>query len=115
MTRQAGKEAVNKLIEDFEKNESQYMSKNFQETEARKLFIDPFFTALGWEFHQTGIAKKFWDVHLEVRQRINSTTKKPDYAFRIKEGIKYREKFFVEAKAPHVDLTGKNPVFQAKR
>jgi len=115
MTKQSGKEAVNKLIEDFEKNESQYMSKSFQETEARKLFIDPFFTALGWEFHQTGIAKKFWDVHLEVRQRINSTTKKPDYAFRVKEGIKYREKFFVEAKAPHVDLTGKNPVFQAKR
>jgi len=115
MTRQIGKEVVHKLIKDFENNETQYMSKNFQETEARKLFIDPFFTALGWEFHQTGIAKKFWDVHLEVRQRVNSTTKKPDYAFRVKEGVKFREKFFVEAKAPHVDLAGKNPVFQAKR
>jgi type I restriction-modification system DNA methylase subunit len=115
MTRQSGKEAVLKLIEDFEKNERQYMSKSFQETEARNRFIDPFFTALGWELNQTSIARKFWDVHREYSQRDNSTTKKPDYAFRIKEGIKYREKFFVEAKAPHVDLTGNIPVFQAKR
>jgi hypothetical protein len=85
MTRQAGKEAVYKLVEDFEKNECQYMSKSFQEAEARSRFIDPFFTALGWELNQTDIAKKFWDVHREFSQRDNSTTKKPDYAFRIKE------------------------------
>jgi type I restriction-modification system DNA methylase subunit len=115
MTRQAGKETVHKLVEDFEKNEREYMSKNFQETEARNRFIDPFFTALGWELNQTGIAGKFLDVHREFSQRDNSVTKKPDYAFRVKEGAKYREKFFVEAKAPHVDLKGKNPVFQAKR
>jgi len=115
MTRQAGKEAVYKLVEDFEKNERQYMSKSFQEAEARSRFIDPFFTALGWELNQTNITKKFWDVHREFSQRDNSTTKKPDYAFRIKEGTKYREKFFVEAKAPHVDLNGNIPVFQAKR
>ncbi|MDR0302156.1 MAG: N-6 DNA methylase, partial [Treponema sp.] len=115
MTRQTGREAVHKLINDFDKNESQYMSKNFQETEARNRFIDPFFTALGWDFQQTEIARKFWDVYREYSQRDNSTTKKPDYAFRIKEGAKYREKFFVEAKAPHVDLNGNIPVFQAKR
>lgn len=115
MTRQDGKLAIYRLVGDFEKNECQYMSKNFQETEARDRFIDPFFTALGWDFYQTNIAKKFWDVHREFSQRVNSTTKKPDYAFRVKEGIKYREKFFVEAKAPWVDLTGNDPVFQAKR
>jgi len=115
VTRQAGKEVVYKLVEDFEKNEPQYMSKSFQEAEARSRFIDPFFTALGWELNQTDIAKKFWDVHREFSQCDNSTTKKPDYAFRVKEGTKYREKFFVEAKAPHVDLNGNIPVFQAKR
>jgi len=115
MTRQTGKETVHKLIEDFEKNESQYMSKDFQETETRNRFIDPFFTALGWELNQTEIARKFWDVHREYSQRDNSTTKKPDYAFRVKDGVKFREKFFVEAKAPHVDLNGNIPVFQAKR
>jgi hypothetical protein len=115
MTRQDGKSVINKLVDDFEKNERQYMSKTFQETENRDRFIDPFFTALGWDFYQTDTAKKFWDVHREFSQRVNSTTKKPDYAFRVKEGTKYREKFFVEAKAPWVDLTAKDPIFQAKR
>jgi len=115
MTRQSGKEAVTRLVGDFEKNERQYMLRNFQEAETRSRFIDPFFTALGWDFHQTDIAKQFWDVHREFSQRVNSTTKKPDYAFRVKDGAKYREKFFVEAKAPWVDLTGNIPVFQAKR
>ena len=115
MKRQAGKEAVYKLVDDFDKNESQYLAKSFQEAETRSRFIDPLFNALGWDINQTGIARKFWDVHREFSQRDNSTTKKPDYAFRVKEGIKYREKFFVEAKAPHVDLTGNIPVFQAKR
>jgi len=115
MTRKTGKDAVHKLIGNFEKNEREYMSKDFQETETRVRFIDPFFTALGWELDQIGIAKKFCDVHREFSQRDNSTTKKPDYAFRVKEGVKFREKFFVEAKAPHVDLNGNIPVFQAKR
>jgi len=114
MTRQTGKEAVHKLIDDFVKNEREYMSKDFQETETRNRFIDPFFIALGWELNQTGIAKKFCDVHREYSQRGKSTIKKPDYAFRVKEGVKFREKFFVEAKAPFVNLDTKDPVFQAK-
>ncbi len=115
MTKQTGKDEIYKLVQDFEQNERQYMSKAFQETETRSRFIDPFFTALGWDFHQTGQARKFWDVHREFSQRVNSTTKKPDYAFRVKDGVKYHEKFFVEAKAPWVDLHGNVPVFQAKR
>jgi hypothetical protein len=81
------------------------MSKNFQETETWDRFIDPYITALGWDFYQTNIVKKFWDVHREFSQWVNLTTKKPGYAFRVKEGIKYREKFFVEAKVPWADLT----------
>jgi type I restriction-modification system DNA methylase subunit len=115
MTRQAGKEALQILIGDFGKNESQFMSRDFQETEACTRFIDPFFSALGWEVNQTCLQKKYWDVHREYSQRDNSVNKKPDYAFRVIEGAKYREKFFVEAKAPHVDLKGNIPVFQAKR
>jgi type I restriction-modification system DNA methylase subunit len=115
MTRQTGKDDIYKLVKDFSHNERQYMSKTFQEAETRSRFIDPFFTALGWDFHQTEYPRKSWDVHREFSQKINSTTKKPDYAFRIKEGSKYHEKFFVEAKAPWVDLNGNVPVFQAKR
>jgi hypothetical protein len=35
MTRQTGKETVRKLVDDFDKNKNQYMSKSFQKMEAR--------------------------------------------------------------------------------
>ena len=109
--RKKGLEIIEKKVEDFERNEKLYLSKSFQETEARNRFIDPFFQALGWEFDQTHIQRNLWDVHREFSQKDNSTTKKPDYAFRLNGKLK----FFVEAKAPWVPLTDKDPVFQAKR
>ena len=105
------KDIISQKVEDFAKNEKAYKSKDFQETEARNRFIDPLFEALGWNLNQTNIPKKLWDVHREYSQKDNSSTKKPDYAFRLDAKLK----FFVEAKAPHVPLTDKDPVFQAKR
>ena len=105
------KDIIAQKVEDFRKNKSLYTSKDFQETEARNRFIDPLFEALGWNLNQTNIPRKLWDVHREYSQKDNSSTKKPDYAFRIDAKLK----FFVEAKAPHVPLTDKDPVFQAKR
>ena len=105
------KDIISQKVEDFAKNEKVYKSKDFQETEARNRFIDPLFEALGWNLNQTNIPKKLWDVHREYSQKDNSSTKKPDYAFRVDAKLK----FFVEAKAPHVPLTDKDPVFQAKR
>lgn len=115
MNREKGKFLIEQKINDFYKNEKELLTKAFQETEARSRFIDPFFEALGWDFSQTNLKKQFWDIHREFSQKDNSSTKKPDYAFRIKDGNKYREKFFVEAKAPWVPLTDYKPVFQAKR
>ena len=115
MKREDGKLLLEKKVEDFYRNEKELLSKTFQETESRNRFIDPFFEALGWDFHQTHLRKNQWDVHREFSQRDNSITKKPDYAFRISDGIKYKEKFFVEAKAPWVKLTDNAPVYQAKR
>ena len=112
MNKQEGKELLTQKIKDFSQNETQYIQdKSFGETENRDRFIDPFFRALGWDFDQTNIARQFWDVHREYAQKDRSKkTKKPDYAFRYKG----KEKFFVEAKAPHVNLIDKEPVFQAK-
>ena len=105
---------IKRLVEDFTTHETVYLSKSFQETETRSRFIDPFFGALGWEFHQTGLIRKFWDVHREVSQKDRSSTKKPDYAFRIDGKLK----FFVEAKAPWVRVI-QNPdpdtMYQVKR
>jgi type I restriction-modification system DNA methylase subunit len=115
MTQKQGKEQIERLTDDFYQDEKIYLSKDFQETEARTRFIDPFFSALGWELNQTGISRAFWDVHREFSQRDDSSTKKPDYAFRKKEKNGFQVKFFVEAKAPWVPLTDEKPVFQAKR
>ena len=105
---------IKKLVEDFQLHEETYLSKKFQETETRNNFIDPFFGALGWEFNQTSLIRKFWDVHREVSQKVGSSTKKPDYAFRIDGKLK----FFVEAKAPWVRII-QNPdpdtMYQVKR
>lgn len=116
MTKSEGLKLVEKKVEDFSKNEKIYLSKDFQETEARNRFIDPFFSALGWELEQTGLNRQFWDVIREFSQKDDSSTKKPDYAFRVKQkdSDKFTEKFFVEAKAPWVPLTEAKPVFQAK-
>lgn len=89
MTLNEGKLLVEQKVEDFSKNEKQYLSKTFQETEARTRFIDPFFSALGWDFNQTNIAKNLWDVHKEYSQKDNSMTKKPDYAFNINGKLKF--------------------------
>ncbi len=111
MDYKSGKLLIEQKVEDFNKNENIYLNKSFQETETRNRFIDPLFMALGWEFDQTGIQRRHWDVHREFSQRDNSSTKKPDYAFRADGKVK----FFVEAKAPWVPLTEKGPIFQAKR
>ena len=40
---------VRELIERFRRNEDVYRSGQYNETQLRREFIDPFFTALGWD------------------------------------------------------------------
>ncbi len=81
MNKKEGLLLVEQKVDDFNKNESNYISKTFQETETRNRFIDPFFTAIGWELEQTNLNY----VHREFSQRDDSSTKKPNYAFRVKD------------------------------
>ena len=111
MNQKEGKKLLEKKVDDFSKNERQYLDKTFGETENRDRFIDPLFKALGWDFEQTHISRHLWDIHREYTQKQGKTSKRPDYAFRYNKKIK----FFVEAKAPWVSLIEKGPVFQAKR
>jgi len=117
MNKYEGRRQLEPRVGNFKKGLGTYLSKEFSETEARNRFIDQFFTSLGWEMDQTGLPRKQWDVHREYSQRDNSSTKKPDYAFRVKaqdSGI-YSVSFFVESKAPSISLTEPAPIFQAKR
>ena len=104
---------VLQLIERFERNRQAYLSGQYNETQLRREFIDPFFETLGWDVdNKQGYAEAYKDVIHEDAIKIGSATKAPDYCFRI-GGTK---KFFVEAKKPSVNVKDDvNPAFQLRR
>lgn len=104
---------VLQLIERFQRNREAYLTGQYNETQLRREFLDPFFTALGWDVdNKQGYAEAYKDVIHEDAIKIGSATKAPDYCFRI-GGTK---KFFVEAKKPSVRLKDDiSPAFQLRR
>ena len=92
---------IHELVERFDRNRDAYRSGQYNETQARREFIDPFFEALGWDVNnRQGYAEAYKDVIHEDAIKIGGATKAPDYCFRI-GGTR---KFFVEAKKPSVKL-----------
>jgi hypothetical protein len=108
----ASKEIL-ELIERFDRNKESYLSGQYNETQLRLEFIDPFFEILGWDVNnKQGYAEAYKDVIHEDAIKIGSATKAPDYCFRI-GGTR---KFFVEAKKPSINLKDYiNPAFQLRR
>ena len=108
----APKEIVD-LVERFENNLESYKSGHYNETQVRREFVDPFFKALGWDIdNEEGFAEAYKDVIHEDAIRIGSTTKAPDYSFRIGG----QRKFFLETKKPSVDIKDDiHPAFQLRR
>src|SRR4030043_654029 len=104
---------VVELIETFERNIETYHSQQYNETQLRREFIDPFFETLGWDVtNKAGYAQAYKDVIHEESIKIGSATKAPDYSFRI-GGVR---KFFLEAKKPSVDIKDDvHPAYQLRR
>jgi type I restriction-modification system DNA methylase subunit len=105
---------LKKLVARFETDESKFISStsNYQETEVRVEFIDPFFELLGWKMdNSSGLPSALRDVLREESHQTENSTKKPDYTFRIAT----IRKFFVEAKRPSVDIrSSKKSAFQVR-
>lgn len=101
------------LIKIFEANKDEYKSQSYKEFRLRKEFLDPLFECLGWDMsNSSGYAEAYKDVVHEDSLRIDGNSKAPDYSFRI-GGTR---KFFVEAKAPSVNIkTDISPAFQLRR
>jgi hypothetical protein len=101
------------LIERFEQNKDAYKSSQYNETQLRREFLDPFFDALGWDVeNKHGYAEAYKDVVHEDAIKIGGVTKAPDYSFRI-GGTR---KFFVEAKKPAIHLKDDiDSAFQLRR
>ena len=104
---------IRALIERFALNQQDYTSGQYNETQLRREFLDPFFEALGWDVNnRQGSAEAYKDVIHEDSIKIGGMTKAPDYCFRI-GGTR---KFFVEAKKPSVNIREDiSPAFQLRR
>ena len=96
----APKEIVD-LVERFERNLLEYKSSTYNEAQTRQEFINPFFKVLGWDMdNEQGFSESYKEVIHEASLKVGSTTKAPDYGFRVGNTIK----FLVEAKKPYVNL-----------
>jgi len=105
--------SIHKLVEIFEKNLDSYgSSKN--ETELRREFLDPFFTALGWDVsNEKGYDEAHKEVIHEFSVEVAGQGKKADYAFRTGAD---KFDFLVEAKKPSVKVeTSQEAAFQIRR
>jgi hypothetical protein len=109
----AAPDAVLRLCETFAAHKDHYKSTNYNETELRREFLDPFFKALGWDVdNEAGYADAYKDVIHEDAIKMGGYTKAPDYCFRIGGA----RKFFVEAKKPSTDIHGDTaPAYQLRR
>ncbi len=101
------------LITRFEQHLDAYKAGQYNETQLRRDFLDPFFKALGWDIDNTaGYAEAYRDVIHEDQIRIGGAVKAPDYCFRIGS----TRKFFLEAKKPSVFIKEEiPPAYQLRR
>ncbi len=89
------------LVERFSARRAHFEQPDYNETQVRVEFINPFFRALGWDVeNQSGQPPALRDVVHEDSLRIAERLKAPDYAFRIGG----ERQFFVEAKKPARNL-----------
>lgn len=108
--------AVVKLVERFESASSFYLSSAFQETEARKDFLDKFFIALGWDVnHEKQTNPYEQEVKIEKGVLTGAAKRRADYAFSLAPQFQRRPRFFVEAKRPLPDIASPDNYFQAIR
>lgn len=106
-------EAILKLVEKYEFHQAAYRRGQFNETQLRREFVDPFFKTLGWDVDNTqGNSELYKEVIHEDPIRIRGSTEFIDYAFRIGGS----RKFIVEAKKPAVNIKDDaGPALQIRR
>ena len=101
------------LVERFDRYLENYKSGQYNETQVRREFVDPFFKALGWDLDNVqGYAEAYKEVIHEDAIRVEESARAPDYCFRVGGA----RKFFVETKKPSVNLKDDiAPAFQVRR
>jgi hypothetical protein len=112
-TEEEAKQKVGELVARFRANIDVYKRSAYKEAQVRCEFIDPFFEALGWDVsNKQGFAEQYKEVVLEDTIKVGSSTRVPDYGFRIGS----QRKFFVEAKKPAINIKDEvSPSYQQRR
>ena len=113
-TKEEAYNQISSLVERFTEQLPSYKKSDYNETQTRLDFINPFFKALGWDVDNSqGNAQAYREVIHEDKVKIGGATKAPDYSFRLPGG---KRLFFVEAKKPSVlvkeDVA---PAYQVRR
>jgi type I restriction-modification system DNA methylase subunit len=112
-------ETIQALVNRFSQNRDVYVRSNsdYNETQLRTDFLNPFLAALGWDVFNEKQASQYLRevVHedtVEVTDDGEIFAKKPDYALRLGAV----RKFFVEAKRPSASIVTSNvAAFQVRR
>ena len=112
--KEKGLQKVRDLVLRFNDQLLAYKKSDYNETQTRRDFIDPFFEALGWDMDNSqGSPESYREVVHEAKVKVGNATKTPDYLFRL-NGTK--SLFFVEAKKPSVSIKDDiHPAFQLRR
>ncbi len=114
MQKQEALDKIKSLVERFDEQKELYKHQDYNETQTRRDFIDPFWKALGWDVdNENGYAESYREVIHEDRIKIGGATKAPDYSFRLVGG---KRLFFLEAKKPSVAIKDEiAPAYQVRR
>jgi hypothetical protein len=111
----AARARVADLVRSFERNEADYLSATYNETQARTDFITPLLEAFGWDVHNTaGQTMALREVIEEATVEVGEErlSKKPDYELRLAR----QRKLFVEAKKPSIRIDrSRDSAFQTRR
>lgn len=112
--KEIGFKKIQELVIRFNEQLPAYKKSDYNETQTRRDFIDPFFKALGWDIdNEQGFAESYREVIHEDRVKVGKATKAPDYSFRLSGGQRL---FFVEAKKPSVLIKDDiQPAYQVRR
>ncbi len=114
ISKDASYKIIEELVTRFEEQIVSYKKAEYNETQTRRDFIDPFFKALGWDMDNSqGNAEAYREVIHEDKVKVGAATKAPDYSFKLAGG---KRLFFVEAKKPSVAVKEEiMPAYQIRR
>ena len=73
-----------RLIDRFSQDYKVFLSPDYKEEQLRLEFLNPSFTALGWDMdNKQGLSETFKQVIHEESIKVAGASKAPDYTFRI--------------------------------